>query len=309
MPDTQSTCSTTTNSAAGTPAQSAAHPADRLLDAFDRIGAPICVGLDPVVERTPAAIAEGDPASRILRFSLGVLDAIRPFVACVKFQSACYERWGPPGVAALHEACSAARSHGFEVILDAKRGDIGISAEHYAAASRGHDADWTTINGYLGADGILPFLAQGSERSAGAFVLVRTSNPSGDAFQSLRIADGRTVAEAMADLVASLGASSIGRRRTSALGAVVGATKRSDAAQLRARMPDQIFLVPGYGAQGGGVDDVLPSFRADGTGAIVTASRSVLYPQAQTKGGDWTGAVARAAEAFHRDIRTGLGRS
>lgn len=278
------------------------HPADRLLAAFARIGAPICVGLDPVIERMPAELASLAPAIAIERFSLAVLRAMSEHAACVKLQSACYERYGSDGVAALHTVSHAAASMGIEVILDAKRGDIGISAEHYAHASVAHHAHWTTINGYLGEDGIAPFLKQ----DRGAFVLVRTSNPSGDAFQSLPLADGRSIAEAMADLVASIGRTHLGASGTSALGAVVGATKRQDAAALRRRMPEQMFLVPGYGAQGGGVDDVLPCFRSDGTGAIITASRSVLYPKAEP-GESWQGAIARAAQQFHREIRAGLG--
>jgi len=286
-----------------------AHPADRLLTAFARVGAPVCVGLDPVLERMPAEIAHanGDiaPAEQLLRFSIVVLDAIMPFVACVKIQSACFERYGGAGIAALHQTSAAVKAHGMELILDAKRGDIGITAEHYAAASALHHADWTTANGYLGEDGLLPFLARvDGAPGRGAFALVRTSNGSGDAIQSLRLADGRTVAEAMADSVATLGAAHLGEQGTSALGAVVGATKRADAAALRTRMPQQMLLVPGYGAQGGGVDDVLPCFRADGTGAIITASRSVLYPSGSS---DWRGNVARAAEAFHHEIRRGLG--
>ncbi len=284
----------------------AAHPADRLLAAFERIGAPVCVGLDPVIDRMPSPLAGLAPAASLERFSLGALEAIREHVACVKLQSACYERYGAEGIAALHTVAHAAWAAGFEVILDAKRGDIGISAEHYAAASLAHHADWTTVNGYLGDDGIAPFLHATGGAGRGAFALVRTSNPSGDAFQSLRLADGRSIAEAMADLVATLGAGHLGERGTSALGAVVGATKRHDAAALRARMPQQMFLVPGYGAQGGGVDDVLPCFRSDGTGAIVTASRSVIYP-AGGGGADWTAAIAKAAERFRAEIRSGLG--
>jgi orotidine-5'-phosphate decarboxylase len=278
----------------------ASHPADRLLDAFDRFGAPISVGLDPVLDRLPEALRSLKPVDAIERFSVGVLEAIAEHVACVKIQSACYERFGADGVAALHRVSVAAKERGFEVILDAKRGDIGITAEHYAAASVGHKADWTTVNGYLGADGIAPFLKIG-----GAFALVRTSNPSGDALQSLRLSDGRSIAEALADLVVAIGAGSVGARGFSSL----GATKRQDAAALRARMPEQIFLVPGYGAQGGGVDDVLPCFRADGRGAIVTASRSVLYPEGSTdtRAGSWQGAIERAAAAFRNEIRRGLG--
>lgn len=283
----------------------AAHPADALLHAFSRVGAPVCVGLDPVYERLPAALRGADgPSSHadaIRRFSLGVVEAIADRVGCVKIQSACFERYGWPGLSALADVAALARSKGLAVILDAKRGDIGVSAEHYAAASVVIGAHWTTVNGYLGEDGIRPFLAD----QRGAFVLVRTSNPGGDAFQSLRLADGRSVAEAMADLVAELGASSVGASGYSSIGAVVGATKRQDAATLRARMTRQIFLVPGYGAQGGGVDDVLPCFHADGRGAVVTASRSVIYP---ANGGEaWEAAIAKAAASFADEIRKGLG--
>lgn len=283
------------------------HPADRLMAAFASVGAPVSVGLDPVLERMPAELASVAPAVALERFSLGVLEAVRESAACVKLQSACYERFGPDGVRALHTVSHAAEAMGFEVILDAKRGDIGISADHYAAASLLHRARWTTVNGYLGADGILPFLGP-KPTATGAFVLVRTSNPSGDAFQSLRLTDGRTVAEAMADLVRGLGRDHCGACGLSALGAVVGATKRQDAAELRSRMPEQVFLVPGFGAQGGGVDDVLPCFRGDGTGAIITASRSVIYPEV-SPGVSWQVAVGRAARSFRDAIRQGLGAS
>ena len=277
------------------------HAGDELLAAIARVGSPVCVGLDPVLERIPAEVDGDEPAIRLERFSEGVIRAVAGLVPCVKVQSACYERYGSAGVAALERTVAIAREAGLVTILDAKRGDIGVSSEHYAAASRRAGADWTTCNGYLGDDGIVPFLAEGR----GAFALVRTSNPSGDAFQGLPLADGRTVADAMADLVRAIGDRQIGASGFSSLGAVVGATKRADAARLRERLPRQVFLVPGYGAQGGGVEDVLPCFRPDGRGAIVTASRSVLYPAGG--GGDWRAAISRAAEAFHLEIRRGLG--
>lgn len=284
-----------------------AHPADRLTEALKRAGAPVCVGLDPVAERLPAELF-ADDASRveaIRRFSLGVLDAIEPSVACVKIQSACFERYGWPGISALHDVAAAARAKRMVVLLDAKRGDIGVSAEHYAAASAAVGADWTTVNAYLGEEGVAPFLVPVGGVQRGAFALVRTSNPSGDALQALRLADGRTVAEAVADLIASVGAAHVGTCGFSAVGAVVGATKRADAEALRKRMPQQILLVPGFGAQGAGVDDVLPCFRPDGSGAIVTASRSILYPKGGA--GGWQRSVAKAAESFRDEIAAALG--
>jgi orotidine-5'-phosphate decarboxylase len=286
------------------PDASTQHPADSLCSRVAHVGSPTCVGLDPVLERLPAALAPADArdargcAQAIERFSLGVIDAVSADAAAVKVQAACFERFGTEGYAAMWRVLAAARASGLAVVLDFKRGDIGISAEHYAASARAAGAHWTTINPYLGADGITPFLTGG----AGSFALVRTSNPSGDALQSLPLADGRTVAEAVADLVSTLGRSSIGANGFSALGAVVGATKRAEIASLRARMPHAIFLVPGYGAQGGTADDVRACFTDGQRGALITASRSVIYPKA-ADGAPWQQAIRDAARMFADEIR------
>lgn len=286
-------------------AAAAAHPADRLLAAIEAIGAPACVGLDPVWSKLPRAIRREAPseADGVRRFGLGVVEAIAGRVPAIKLQSACFERYGAAGFDALAAVTQAAKARGLVVVLDAKRGDIGISAAHYAEAARGFGADWTTVNGYFGPDGLEPF-----RQGRGAFVLVRTSNPDGDLVQALRLADGRTVAEAVGEMVASAGDASIGDRGFSDLGAVVGATKPRDAAALRERMPRQIFLVPGFGAQGGSADDVRACFDASGRGAIVTASRSVIYafePEAEA----WQEQVAAAACRLGEDLRAALGSS
>jgi orotidine-5'-phosphate decarboxylase len=270
------------------------HVADRLLSAVQRCGAPLCVGLDPVVGKLPAALrarGETNPAAAIEAFSLSVLAACVRIAPVVKVQSACYERYGVDGMKALAATLEAAREHGF-----------GISAEHYAAAAfEAAHADWVTVNAYLGIDGLAPFV----KHEHGAFALVRTSNPGGDALQSLRLDDGRSVAEAVAGLVAEAGASTIGGSGYSSLGAVVGATKPADAARLRGRMPHTLFLVPGYGAQGGGIADIKPCFNADGRGAIITASRSIIFAFAADDD-DWAGSIRRAAEATHRELAEGL---
>lgn len=272
------------------------------MSAIERCAAPVCVGIDPVVEKLPeplARVARDAPARAIGEFGLGVIDAVAGTVPCVKVQAACFERFGVAGVAALHELVAAARERGLLVILDAKRGDIGASAEHYAAAAFGPDgpgADWITVSAYFGEDGIEPFLRPGR----GAFALVRTSNPGGDAVQALALADGRTVADAVAELVATIGRRSAGSSGYSSLGAVVGATRPQAAARLRAAMPQQIFLVPGYGAQGAGAEDVRPCFDRRGRGAIVTASRSIIYPDAA--GRPWPQAVRDAARALADEV-------
>jgi len=295
------------------------HAADRLLAAIEAKRSPVCVGLDPVLEKLPQSVrnAGGDKAWRAIDdFCREIISEVAAHVPCIKFQSACFERHGPTGVVCLGYCIAFAKMCGLEVILDAKRGDIGVSAEHYAAAAfeqqyepGGHpykgNSDWLTINSYLGEDGITPFLAKPGH---GAFALVRTSNPGGDAIQNLELkgGDGRTVSHAIAELVAQIGTKHVGERGFSSLGAVVGATKKQDAATLRRLMPQQIFLVPGYGAQGGGVDDVLPCFNADRTGAIITASRSVIYAF-KPDDPKWMDSVADAAAKFADEIGTAVG--
>jgi orotidine-5'-phosphate decarboxylase len=237
----------------------------------------------------------------IRAFCRGVIDAVGEHVAAVKFQSACFERHGGAGVALLEELSHYAAAQGLCVILDAKRGDIGISAEHYAAAARRMGAHALTVNGYLGPRTIEPYLAAG----LGAIVLVRTSNADSDLVQGPRLADGRTVAEMMADHVAALGELHVGENGYSDVGAVVGATKAEDGRALRARMPHQVFLVPGYGAQGGTAEDVralLDDRPECGGGVLVTASRSVIYAAGAGEE-KWTGAIARAALRFSLEIR------
>jgi orotidine-5'-phosphate decarboxylase len=286
------------------------HFSDRLAGAIDRAGSPVCVGLDPVLDKLPRGVREraSDPVQAIGEFSLGVLNAVHAsrVVPAVKFQSACFERFHGRGVALLDDLIAKARGLGLVVVLDAKRGDIGISAEHYGAAAfpENGGADVLTVSGYLGADTVEPFVKPGR----GVFVLVRTSNPGSDGVQSHRLADGRTVAEMMADMVAKLGESRRGTRGLSDVGAVVGATKPVDGAALRARMPDQVFLVPGFGAQGGTPDDVRalvrPGARSPGeSGVLVTASRSVIYAfDTESPVADWREGVRAAAAKLAGEI-------
>jgi orotidine-5'-phosphate decarboxylase len=228
-------------------------------------------------------------------------------VPCVKIQSACFERYLWFGVSVYHELVATARRLGLVVIGDAKRGDIGTSSAHYAAGNLADTAytdlgqlagpDALTVNGYLGADALQPFIDTAGAQGKGLFVLVRTSNPGGDAFQRLALTDDRTVCDAMAAMVSEVGAASAKQSQSgySLVGAVVGATKPEDAVRLRQRMPQQLFLVPGFGAQGGGADDVRACFKPDGTGAIITASRSVIYAHETNDSIDWQQAVETAA--------------
>ncbi|MFZ4574110.1 MAG: orotidine-5'-phosphate decarboxylase [Phycisphaerales bacterium] len=272
--------------------------ADVLTDAIRRHGSPACVGLDPVLENLPQAVraTHHEPLAAIREFSHGVVRAVAGVVPALKPQSACFERYGAAGVSVLEEIVAEAVRLGMVVVWDAKRGDIGTTSAHYAAAAVRLGAQSVTVNGYLGRSGIAPFL----ERNLGVFVLVRTSNPDSDELQAQVLADGRTVAQAMADQVASIGAAVRGACGMSAVGAVVGATKSAEARELRERMPDQYFLVPGYGAQGGTAEDIRGMLRPDRGGVLVTASRSVIYAKGET---EWFESVRGAAVKLADELR------
>jgi orotidine-5'-phosphate decarboxylase len=280
------------------------HFSDRLHQAINRAGSPVCIGLDPVLESLPEEVRarHHDPLGAVSEFCRGVLKAVAPSVPAIKFQSACFERYGSRGVALLEELVAETISLGMIVLWDAKRGDISTSASHYAVAATRLKAHAITVSAYLGASGVVPFLDAG----LGVFALVRTSNPDSDAVQGHKLADGRTVAEMMADQVAQLGARHTGSRGLSDLGAVVGATKSSEGEALRRRMPNQVFLVPGYGAQGGTAADIRALLRpgargAGDTGVLVTASRSIIYARPES-GQGWAEAVGAAARKLSQEI-------
>ena len=275
---------------------------DRLCGAIDGIGTPACVGIDPVVERMPPGLSAQDDLGRLREFCLGAVEAVAGIVPAVKPQSACYERFGSAGVSVLEAVCARARELGLLVVLDVKRGDIGSTAAHYAAAAVGMGADAVTVNGYMGRSAVEPFLQVGGGSELGVYVLVRTSNPDSDELQAEPLASGGTVAGRMARVVDELGARSIGGHGLSDVGAVVGATKAGgEVSALRALMPNAPVLVPGVGAQGGTIEQVRPLVRAGarsmgGAGVLINASRSVLYPDGG--GADWRASIRSAAEDF-----------
>ncbi|MFO0856974.1 MAG: orotidine-5'-phosphate decarboxylase [Phycisphaerales bacterium] len=284
--------------------------AQRLAFAIDSKHSVVCVGLDPVMENLPQEVKarHHEPLRAIAEFCKGVIDATNEHCAILKPQAACFERFGSRGVAVLEEVCEHAKKRGQMILLDAKRGDIGISANHYAASAVHLGVDAITLSGYLGPSTIEPYL----EAGLGVFVLVRTSNPDSDVVQSLSLRDGRTVAEAMADIVTSLaakgdaGTGASGSSSISNVGCVVGATKSADAVALRRRMPHQMFLIPGYGAQGGTATDIAQMTRRGAKtlsekGVLVNASRSVIYAKAGA-GESWLGAVGRACVAMNVEL-------
>lgn len=304
--------------------------ADRLLASIEAKRAPICVGIDPIFEMFPDAIA-GTGAARngndseaaidaIFKFTTTVLKIVAPHVPCVKFQSACFERYLWEGVEAYYSLIQEARELGLMVIGDVKRGDIGSTAEAYAA---GHLADplfdehedvvapdAITVNPMLGMDTLKPFVDAARDNDKGLFVLVRTSNPGSAETQDVKLADGRTWSEMLADLLRPIAAGDglVGAGGFSSVGAVVGATQTQTMTSLRERLPQSFFLLPGYGAQGATADMTRAAFR-NGKGALVSASRSILYAHRDKRytdrfSADWERCVEQATLDMKADLAT-----
>lgn len=267
---------------------------------------PTVVGLDTRLEYIPDELLkrykQGEcmsfdtAAQAILEFNKKIIDAVCDYVPGVKVQVAYYEMYGLPGLEAFADTCRYAKAKDLIVIGDVKRNDIGSTAKAYARAYLGEttlmgntekafDLDFITVNPYLGLDGILPFIDECKAHDKGIFILVKTSNPSSSDFQDLHVGD-QMLYEIVANSVSEWGKPLIGKTGYSSVGAVVGATHPEQAETLRANMPHTYFLVPGYGAQGGGAEDVCGCFDKRGLGAVINASRSIICAY---RGDEWSG--------------------
>lgn len=271
---------------------------------------PTCIGLDTVLEYLPEELKRSaGTREAIVAFNKGIIDATYDIVPAVKIQIACYEQYGQEGLRAFADTIAYAKEKGLFVIVDAKRNDIGSTAEKYAAAyleQTPFGGDFLTVNGYLGSDGILPFTAACEKYDRAIFVLVKTSNPSSGELQNLRLADGRTVFECMGDMAEAWGESSRGKYGYSRVGAVVGATHPEEAKILRNRLAHTFFLIPGYGAQGGNAQMLENSFHKGGMGGIVNNSRGILCAY-QKRGGTFSEAARAAALDMKADLLNVLG--
>lgn len=282
--------------------------ADRLLDSVERTRSHVVVGLDPDYALLPPELREKHEAQRYAdqtarvcaayqEFLWTLLPRLREHAVAVKPQLAYFEAQGSSGYRLYEEVVQAARDLGYLVIADAKRGDIGSTAEAYAQAHLDRaGADAITVNPWLGTDGLEPFLRRAREEAKGVFVLLKTSNPSAAEIQDLELASGGTVVERTAALLQGWARGTMGDCGFASVGAVVGATHRAQAEDLRRRLPDIPFLVPGYGAQGGTAADVAAVF-SGGTGAVVNSSRAILYAY-RNRGGTWAEAAAAEASAM-----------
>ena len=251
-------------------------------------------------------------AARAVAIHCGLaIESAGEHCVAVKLQVACFERLGAAGWVALEDVCQRSRDHGLLVIADAKRGDIDVSAVAYAQAFFGRTptpfgpvdglgVDALTANPLLGADSLMPLCAAAQAAAAGLFVLVRTSNPGAADIQDRALADGGSVSERVAGIVAELGREATGEHGLSAVGAVVGATAADRLGRLRELMPAAVFLLPGVGAQGGRVEDLAAAFTPGPAGGLITVSRGIVAAH-QRHGGDPADA-ARAEAASLQEL-------
>ena len=295
---------------------------DRLIERIAAMQNPTCVGLDTQIDYLPdemrrEAVDFASAARLITQFNRRLIDSVCDIVPSVKVQVAYYEQYGAAGMQAFFDTVAYAREKGLITIADCKRNDIGSTAARYSAAYLGETAlangsraaagcDFLTVNAYLGADGVQPFLDDCKAFDRGLFILVKTSNPSSGELQDLRLQDGRTVYECMGDMVERWGADMVGRYGYSAVGAVVGATHPAEAKILRDRLKHTFFLIPGYGAQGGNAEMLKNCFDARGLGGVVNNSRGILTAY-RKRGGAYYDAAREACLAMKADLNAALG--
>lgn len=302
----------------------------RLIEKIAQMQNPSVVGLDSLLDYIPQHIKDekfatyGDTfdaaAQSILEYNKAIIDQICDIVPAVKPQAAYYEMYSWQGMWALCETVKYAQEKGMIVIMDGKRNDIGSTMQAYAKAHLGTStvngkelsafgSDMLTVNGYLGSDGVNPLLPICDEQDKGIFVLVKTSNPSSGELQDQKIGD-KSIYETMGAMCEQWGSQTENNYGYSRVGAVVGATYPEQLAEMRQKMPHTFFLVPGYGAQGGGANDVAGAFDKNGLGAIVNSSRAILtaWKKAGTDGKDFAEQARKAALAMKEDIMSVVGK-
>ncbi len=285
---------------------------DRLNARIETLNSRVCLGIDPRPEGHPGThpqTHDNDPAQTakaVVQYFRDIIEATQDLVACYKLQSAFFERMGIPGLISLAQLLVDIKSLGAPVILDAKRGDIGSTAEAYAEAYLGDGvfgADALTLNPYLGMDALEPFIAAAQRNGRGVFVLVKTSNPGSGDFQNLETSDGSYVFDQVAYKL-SARARELSAKGYTLLGAVVGATYAQELEHLREMLPQSILLVPGYGAQGAMAEEAAAAFDEAGLGAVVNSSRGLTY---LTEGTDYAARAQAATKAMRDAINEAIG--
>lgn len=273
---------------------------DALVSSARRKGSAVVVGLDPDPRHLPPQVLKNSSTEAVREFCLGILKAVEPEAAAIKLQAAYFERLGPEGMAVYADLISAARDLGLPTIADVKRGDIGPVAAAYAEAHlRVYGATSVTVNPYMGADAVTPFLEEARRLGdRGVFVLVATSNPSAPDLQD---STAPPIYEAAAHLVSSLG--EVGASGYTDAGAVVGATRPEVGRRVRELLPNALFLAPGYGAQKGDASGAGALLDADGAGVLVNSSRGILRAFEAPGRGDYRSAARDAARQMREDLK------
>jgi orotidine-5'-phosphate decarboxylase len=269
------------------------HIADVIINETKKKNSVLVVGLDPNLDFFPDFLTRGALSGSlskveeaIYQFNKIVIEAVKDNVAAVKPQLAFYERYGSHGIRALEKTIQYAGNRGLVVINDAKRGDIGSTSEAYANAFLGKSplaGDMVTVNPLLGSDAYKPFIEKARENGKGLFLLLKTSNPSSREIQDLKLQDGRPLYMTIADHILDISAGTLGQSNYSFIGAVVGATFPAEALRLRKMLPHTIFLVPGFGVQGGKAEDMGNFFDANGNGALISSTRGIIYSYTKKK--------------------------
>jgi len=288
---------------------------DKLIDKILKTEAPICAGLDTHLGVMPPSFIKAidennlqECADKTYEYNKILIDTLCDLVPSVKLQIAYYEKYGAPGLETYAKTIQYAHQAGLIVIADVKRGDIGSTCTAYASAHLGSDifnADFMTVNPYFGTDGMQPFLDECRKSDKGLFVLVKTSNPSSAELQDLVTQSGEKVYEKCADLVINWG-NEPGKYGYNSIGAVVGATHKEEGIALRKRMKNTFFLIPGYGAQGAGADDIAGMFDNNGIGGIINSSRGIIGAWQIDKTEDFAKAAYTATKLMKQDISTAL---
>ena len=273
---------------------------DRLISLIEKKNNPSVIGLDPVVDYIPAFLKEKHESvtDAILEFNLNLIDSFSDVVAAIKPQLAYYEIFGSKGIEVYEKTAAYAKEKGLYIIADGKRNDIGSTAGAYAEAYLGANgsADALTVNGYLGIDGVKPFLDKAVAFDKDIFVLAKTSNPSSGELQDLKLESGEMICEKMMELLTKWGSETVGRYGYSRIGAVVGATYPEQLSSFREKFNEIFFLVPGYGFQGGGAEGVRGGFDKKGFGSVVNSSRAVMLAYKKE------GAETKYAEAARKEV-------
>ena len=286
---------------------------DQLIDGIKGKKNPCIVGIDPEWDKLPDCYKTGASAQTegILSWAADVINAVADIVPAIKPQMAFFEVFGPEGVRIHQQVVQYAHEKGLIVVDDSKRNDIGNTARAYAYAhlAKGGpiNADLMTVSPFLGTDSIQPFIDTAVKDGKGIFILVKTSNPSSAEISEAKNTQGEKLRDWLAEYIHTAGRNHVGTYGYSGIGAVVGATFPEEAKALRKIMQNNFFLVPGFGAQGGGAKDIIPCFNSDGLGAVVSSSRGILYkhlelPEFDNRKGSYLDIVRKQATKMQQEV-------